>query len=300
MSTSTLTPGGSAPLGRHTVARVGYGAMQLEKFRDDRASAITLLHHALDLGVNHFDTADFYGHGFVNDLLREAVVDRPDVVIVTKVGALPDAGPIPLRPAQKPHELRASVEGNLSSLGVDRLDVVNLRRVGVGPGIRAQGDQVVDLDDQLAELIALRDEGKLGEIGLSSVTAETLLAALPAGIVCVQNVYSLVDRSFEGVLEACVANGVAWVPFFPLGGGRGGPMVREVPAVVEAAAQLGATPSQVGLAWLLQHSPNSLLIPGTSTPDHLDENVAAGSLVVPAEVMRQLDSLALDQDAQIV
>lgn len=186
--------------------------MQLERLRDDRAAALAILRRAVELGVDHVDTAQFYGDGLVNGLLREALHPYDEVLVVSKVGADPDPdGPIPLRPAQRPEQLRASVEDNLRSLGVDRIPVVNLRRLDTGPGLRAEGDQVVDLDDQLAVMVALRDEGKIGAFGLSSVTLDGLRRALPAGVACVQNAYSLVTRSDEDMLALCTAQGIAWV-----------------------------------------------------------------------------------------
>ncbi len=276
------------------VSRVGYGAMQLERLRDDRPAAIALLRRAVELGVDHVDTAEFYGHGLVNGLLREAFGPEDGVLVVSKVGADPDpVGPLPLRPAQRPDELRASVEDNLRSLGVEQVPVVNLRRLDTGPGLRAEGDQAVDIDDQLAVMVAMRDEGKIGAIGLSSVTLDGLRHALPAGIVCVQNAYSLVTRTDEDMLELCVAEGIAWVPYFPLGGSYPGiPKVTDEPAVQEAARALGITPSQVGLAWLLHHAPNVLLIPGTADADHLDANVAAGRITLDDATLDALDAVA--------
>jgi pyridoxine 4-dehydrogenase len=289
-------PGGEALLAGRPVARVGFGAMQLAE-RPGRAplppgEAIALLRAAAELGVNHFDTAQFYGAGLANDLIRRALAPYPgDVVLVSKVGADHVEAPFPLKPAQQPHELRASVEDNLASLGVDRLAVVNLRRLDIQPGLLATGDQVVDLDDQLAELVALREEGKIGAIGLSNVRLDQLQQALPAGIACVQNAYSLVERSGEPVLDLCAQEGIAWVPFFPLGSAfPGRPKVTDQPAVIETARALGATPSQVGLAWLRQHAPNVLLISGTSSLDHLRENVAAGELDLPADMIAHLEA----------
>jgi len=195
-------------------------------------------------------------------------------------------------PAQRPEQLRASVEDNLRSLGVDRLPVVNLRRLDTGPGLRPEGDQVVDLDDQLAVMTALRAEGKIGAIGLSSVTFDGLRRALPAGIACVQNAYSLVSRDDEDMLALCVAEGIAWVPFFPLGGAFPGlPKVSEEPAVHAAAAALGATAEQIGLAWLLHHAPNVLLIPGTSDAAHLAANLAVRGIDLDAATLRALDAV---------
>ena len=289
-------PGGEVLLAGRPVARVGYGAMQLAE-RPGRAplpagEAIALLRAAVELGVNHFDTAQFYGAGLANDLIRRAFAPYAgDIVLVSKVGADRVDALSPLKPAQQPRELRASVEDNLASLGVDQLAVVNLRRLDIQPGLLATGDQVVDLDDQLAELVALRAEGKIGAIGLSNVRLDQLRRALPVGIACVQNAYSLVERSAEPMLDLCAADGIAWVPFFPLGSAfPGRPKVTDQPAVIEAARALGATPSQVGLAWLRQHAPNVLLISGTSSIDHLRENVAAGELDLPADLIAHLEA----------
>jgi len=212
---------------------------------------------------------------------------------VSKVGADPNPqGPLPLRPAQRPEQLRASVEDNLASLGVEQIPVVNLRRLDTGPGLRAHGDQAVDLDDQLAVMTAMRDEGTIGAIGLSSVTLDGLRRATPAGIVCVQNAYSLVARDDEDMLGFCLAERIAWVPYFPLGGAFPGmPKVIDEPAVHAAAQSLGATLPQVGLAWLLHHAPNVLLIPGTADPDHLQANIAAATLALDDATLATLDAV---------
>jgi pyridoxine 4-dehydrogenase len=285
--------GGTGTIGNHTISRIGYGAMQLERLRGDRDAAITLLRRAVELGVDHVDTAQFYGDGFVNGLIRDAFRPEDGVVVVSKVGATPNpGGRIPLRPAQRPEELRASVEDNLTSLGLDRIPVVNLRRLDTGPGLRAEGDQVVDIDDQLAVLTTLRDEGKIGAIGLSSVTLDGLRRALPAGIACVQNAYSLVARADEELLRLCAEEQIAWVPFFPLGGAFPAmPKVTDEPAVTAAARSLGCTPAQIGLAWLLRHAPNVLLIPGTANIQHLEANVAAGAIALDDTVMTALDAV---------
>lgn len=263
------------------VSRVGYGAMQLPRLRADRGAAVALLRRAVELGVDHVDTAQFYGNGLANELIRESLRPEDGVAVVSKVGGVPDPdGSHPIRMAQRPAELRAAVEDNLAGLGLDRISVVNLRRPGAGP-IHAEGDQVVDLDDQLAEMIALRDEGKIGDIGLSSVGIDELRAALPAGIVCVQNAYSFVARDHEDMLRLCVEQGIAWVPYFPLGGAVPGlPKVTEQPAVIAAAEALGRTPAQVGLAWLLHRAPNVLLIPGTASAEHLEANMAAATIAL--------------------
>ncbi|MEU4744102.1 aldo/keto reductase [Actinosynnema sp. NPDC023658] len=283
----------TAPFAGRPVHRVGYGAMQLERLHDRRDEAVALLRRAVELGVDHVDTAEFYGFGFVNRVIREALRPEDGVLVVTKVGAVPDpGGPLPLKVAQRPEQLRAAVEDNLRGLGVERLDVVNLRRLDTGPGLRAEGDQVVDVDDQLAVLTALRDEGKVGAIGLSSVTPDVLRRALPAGNACVQNAYSLVSRDDEDLLRLCTAEGVAWVPYFPLGGAFPGvPKVTDEPVVHAVAESLGVTPSQVGLAWLLHHAPNVLLIPGTADAAHLEANAAVAGIVLDAEALATLDAV---------
>ena len=283
----------TAPFAGRTVSRVGYGAAQLERLRDRPGDAVALLRRAVELGVDHVDTAEFYGFGFAHAVIREALRPEDGVLVVTKVGAEPDpAGRLPLRIAQRPEQLRAAVEQNLRGLGVEQLPVVNLRRLDTGPGLRPTGDQVVDLDDQLAVMIALRDEGKIGAIGLSSVSLANLRRALPAGIVCVQNAYSVVSRDDEAMLTLCTSEGIAWVPFFPLGGAFPGlPKVTDEPAVHAAAESLGVTPSQVGLAWLLHHAPNVLLIPGTADPAHLEANMAVGEIAFDRATRAALDAV---------
>ncbi|MDX3056160.1 aldo/keto reductase [Streptomyces sp. NE06-03E] len=285
--------GGPGRLAGRTVSRVGFGAMQLERLRGDRKAAVALLRRSVELGIDHIDTAQFYGHGFVNDVIREAIRPEDDVIVVSKVGADPEPdGPVPLRFAQRPEQLRASVEDNLAALGLEQIPLVNLRRPDSGPGLRAEGDQIVALDDQLAVMTALRDEGKIGAIGLSSVTADGVRRALPAGIACVQNAYSLLTRDDEDTLRLCLAEDIAWVPYFPLGSAfEGLPKVSEEPAVIAAARDLAATPAQVGLAWLLHHAPHLLLIPGTADPGHLKENVDAGALTLDEATLAALDAV---------
>jgi pyridoxine 4-dehydrogenase len=285
-------PGGSSSIGTNAVARVGYGAMQL--FEASFEDAVAVLRRAVELGVNHIDTASFYGPGEVNRRIREALAPYPDdLVIVSKVGARYTGDqPVPLAAAQRPAELRAAVEDDLRQLGLDQIPVVNLRRLDLGPGLAAEGDQIVDVDDQLAEMIALRDEGKIGGIGVSSVPLDVLRRALPAGIACVQNAYSLLDRSQEEMLDVCRTENIAWVPFFPLGSSFPGfPKVADNEVVREIARELGVIPAQVGLAWLLAHAPNTLLIPGTRSIAHLEENLGAGDVVLSAEAIARLDAV---------
>jgi pyridoxine 4-dehydrogenase len=282
-------PGGTARLAGRVVARIGFGAMRLE--RANRDLALAVLRQAVAAGVNHIDTAHFYGE--CNALIRAALAPYPDdLVLVSKVGAVRDGGGR-LVAAQRPEQLRAQVEDNLATLGAGRIDVVNLRRLDAAPGIVAEGDQLVDIDDQLAELAALRDAGTIGGIGLSNVSAEQLDRAAPAGIVCVQNLYSVIDRTAEPVLDRCREIGAAWVPFFPLGSAlANGARVTDDPTVTTIAAEIGATPAQVGLAWLLSQYEGTLLIPGTSDPAHLAENIAAGAVRLPAASVAALDQLA--------
>ncbi|MGO4422607.1 aldo/keto reductase, partial [Streptomyces sp. MCAF7] len=286
-------PGGPGLMAGRTVSRVGYGAMQLQRLHDDRRAAVALLRRAVELGVDHVDTAQFYGAGFVNDVIREALRPQDGVMVVSKVGAVSDpGGPLPLRLAQRPEQLRTGVEDNLASLQLDQIPVVNLRRTDAGATIAAEGDQVVDIDDQLAELIALRDEGKIGAIGLSCVTLDGLRRALPAGIVCVQNAYCLVARDDEETLKLCVDEQIAWVPYFPLGGAFPGlPKVTDEPAVLAAARTLECTPAQVGLAWLLHHAPHVLLIPGTADARHLEANLAADAIALDEATLAALDAV---------
>jgi len=278
-------------LAGRAVARIGFGAMQLPGPGvlgppRDRAAALALLRRAVELGVNHIDTAQYYGPDVANELIHAALHPYPeDLVLVTKVGAARDRQGRWIS-AQRPHELRAAVEANLRSLEVERIDVVNLR-------LPDDGATRVDLDSQLAEMSALRAEGKIGGIGISSVSIGQLRQALPAGIACVQNAYNLLDRADEPLLDLCSENDIAWVPYFPLGSAfAGAAKVTEHPAVLAAAAAQGATPAQVCLAWLLGHDPHILLIPGTSSLKHLSENVATSDVRLGADTTAQLDGLA--------
>jgi pyridoxine 4-dehydrogenase len=294
-TTATGAPraGGSGLLAGRAVSRIGYGAMQLRPV-DERAAAVAILRQTVELGIDHIDTAEFYGDGLANDVIREAIRPEDGVIVVSKVGARPNpGGPVHLRLAQRPEELRESVEANLTGLGLEQIPVMNLRRAPEsGPGLRAEGDQVVDLDDQLAVMTAMRDEGKIGAIGLSGASLDVLRRAIPAGIVCVQNAYNLVARDDEDMLGLCVAEGIAWMPYFPLGSAfPGWPKVTDEPAVVAAARTLGSTPAQVGLAWLLHHAPNVLLIAGTANPEHLRENVGAGAITLDDATLAELDAV---------
>ena len=276
------------------VRRIGFGAMQLPGpgvFGPprDREEALAVLRRAVELGVNHIDTAQYYGPDVANELIHEALHPYPDdLVLVSKVGAerQPDGGWIP---AQRPEQLRQGVEANLRSLAVERVDVVNLRLMGDGEG---EPGPPVAFEEQLATMVELREEGKIGGVGLSNVTLEQLQAGLAhTQIACVQNQMSLV-RDAEPLLELCRDSGIPFVPFFPLGSAFPGmPKVTEQPAVREVADRLGATPAQVGLAWLLTHSPNVLLIPGTSSLAHLEENLAASEIELDGQALAQLEDI---------
>ncbi len=280
-------------LGALPVHRVGFGAMQLPGPRvmgppRDRDAAISLLRRAVELGANHIDTAQYYGPDVANELIREALHPYPEgFALVSKVGARRDArGGWP--PAQQPAELRADVEANLRSLGVEQLAAVNLRITDPVPRYTPP-----PLEDQLAEMLAMQDEGLIAGIGLSNVTLEQLDTALTQmDIVCVQNAFSVLDRTFEDLLQRCAAEEIAFVPFFPLGSAFPGmPKVTEQPQVQKVAERHGATPAQVGLAWLLQHAPNILLIPGTSSLAHLEENMGAAGVRLSEEDIATLDAV---------
>ena len=298
MSTIPARAAGAIALAGRTIARIGYGmgaltrAVSAGHLTGD--AAVSLLRHAKEEGVQFFDTAEFYGQGLANQLLARAFGShRDDVVLATKVGARPVPGAVPMTAAQRPDELRQAVEANLRSLGTDRLDLVHLRRMDMPPGlVITDPQQLVDLDDQLAALEALRESGTIGAIGLSHVSLAQLERALPAGISAVSNIYTLLDRTHEPLLRLAETNAIVWAPYFPLGGGgwAGLPRVADAPEVTRAAQELHATPSQVGLAWLLAHSPQSLAIAGTADVDHLDENIAAAALRLPPEVLARLDT----------
>lgn len=277
------------PLGSFTVHRVGFGAMQLPGpgvFGPprDHDQAIAVLKRAVELGVDHIDTAQFYGPDVANQLIREALYPYPEnLALVSKVGARRDDEGN-WTSAQEPDDLRADIEDNLRELGVDTLAAVNLRIHSGDPN--AVGPVERDLfDRQLTAMIAARDEGLIGGIGLSSVSVDHLRIALDrTEIVTVQNAYNLVDRSSQPVLDLTTERGISFVPFFPLGSGfnADNPVLGN-PAVKKAAADLGRTPAQVALAWTLSVAPNVLLIPGTSSVAHLEENLAVADIALPED-----------------
>ncbi len=279
----------SFPLGARNVKRIGFGAMQLAGpgvFGPprDRAAALAVLRGAIEAGVNHIDTAQYYGPDIVNELIREALYPYPaDLALVSKVGAARDHDGR-WTPALAPDQLRRGVLDNLRSLGVDRLDAVNLRLTG--------GETA--FDEQLDAMIAMRDEGHIAGIGLSSASRQQLVHAVQrTEIVCVQNPLNLVERSSMPVLRECEELGIAFVPFFPLGSAFGGVnRVLTHPDVVATAQRLGVSPAQVALAWILHLSPNTLLIPGTSSVAHLRDNLAAGDIRLDDEAVKVLDAIA--------
>lgn len=284
MSDTTMT----FKLGDREVNRLGYGAMQLAGPGvfgpvKDEARAIQVLRDAIEAGVNHIDTSDFYGPHETNKLIRKALHPYPeDLCIVTKVGARRDARG-GWQAAMEPEALTQAVEDNLRHLGLDVLEVVNLRSM-LHPAKPKEGS----LAPQLEALLALQARGLIRHIGLSNVTATQIAEARAmTPIVCVQNMYNLAHRQDDELVDQLAQQGIAWVPFFPLGGFS--PLQSE--QLNEVAASLNAPPMQVALAWLLRRSPNILLIPGTSSPAHLQENLASRSLVLSDEVMAKLNTL---------
>ncbi|MBX9921614.1 MAG: aldo/keto reductase [Mycolicibacterium frederiksbergense] len=277
------------PLGPFTVSRVGFGAMQLPGPGvigppRDHDQAIAVLKRAVELGVDHIDTAQFYGPKVANELIREALHPYSEnLALVSKVGARRNDGGEWIA-AQQPDELRADIEANLETLGTDRLAAVNLRIHSGDPSSVGAVEREL-FDRQLTAMIAARDEGLIAGIGLSSVSIEHLRIALDrTEIVTVQNAFNVLDRSSQPVLDLCTEHGISFVPFFPLGSGftADNPVLGN-PAVRQTAAELGYTPAQIVLAWTLSVAPNVLLIPGTSSVAHLEENIAIADIELPAD-----------------
>ena len=275
-------------LGDRSVNRMGDGAMQLAGPGvfgppKDRDAALAVLRAAIASGVNHIDTSDFYGPHVTNQIIREALHPYPEgLTIVTKVGAVrgDDAS---WNPATSPAELTRGVHDNLRNLGVEVLDVVNLRAMGA-----IHGPSEGSIAEQFSTLAELQRQGLIRHLGLSNVTSTQVAEAQAiAPVVCVQNQYNLVHREDDALVDELAAKGIAYVPFFPLGGFS--PL--QSSSLSEVAARLGATPMQVALAWLLQRSPNILLIPGTSSTGHLRENLAAADLVLSDAVIAELDRI---------
>jgi len=284
------------PLGPFTVGRIGFGAMQLPGpgvFGPprDHDEAIAVLRRAVELGVEHIDTAQFYGPDVANELIREALHPYSgDLALVSKVGGRRDDSGNWL-PAHEPDELRRGIEDNLRTLGTDQLAAVNLRMMDAEAGPNQPGRVNPQLfDSQLTAMINARDDGLIAGIGLSNITLEHLQIALErTDIVCVQNAFNLADRTSQPVLDECAARGIAFVPFFPLGSGfaADNPVLGN-PVIQRAAQRLGRTPAQVALAWTLASSPNILLIPGTSSVAHLEENMAVADIELDNDTIDEL------------
>jgi pyridoxine 4-dehydrogenase len=277
-------------LGAVTVSRIGFGAMQLPGpgvFGPprDRGEAIAVLRRGAELGLDHIDTAQYYGPDVANELIRAALHPYPEgLALVSKVGARRDRSGRVLR-FDSPAELMRGIEDNLRSLAVDQLPVVNLRLMDdAGPGQR--------FDDQLAAMVKARDSGLIGGIGLSNITRDHLLHALAiTDVACVQNPMNLADQRSLPLLDECAARGIAFVPFFPLGSAfANGDSVLRSPQVASIAARMDRTPAQIVLAWLLSFRPNILLIPGTSSVRHLEENLAAEDVKLDAPARESLAS----------
>lgn len=280
---------GSYRLGDRTVKRLGYGAMQLAGPGvfgppKDKQAALAVLRAAVEAGVNHIDTSDFYGPHITNQLIGEALSPYDDdLTIVTKVGALrgDDAS---WRPALSPKEVTQAVHDNLRNLRLDVLEVVNLRAM-----FKVDGPAEGSIEAPLTTLAQLREQGLIKHIGLSNVTrAQIAEAQRIVPVSCVQNMYNIVQRQDDSLINELAAQGIAYVPFFPLGGFS--PI--QSATLQNIAQQLGATPMQVALAWLLKRSPNILLIPGTTSVAHFNENIRAAELTLPEEMLKTLDTLA--------
>ncbi|MGY1688586.1 aldo/keto reductase family oxidoreductase [Geodermatophilus sp. SYSU D01105] len=287
MTTITAERSGQFTLGDRSVHRLGYGAMQLAGPHvmgppADRDAAVAVLRRAVELGVDHIDTSDYYGPHVTNEIIREALHPYPeDLVIVTKVGArrTPD-GAWP--EALSPDELRSAVEDNLRNLGVDAMDLVNLRMPGFAEPVERS------LAEPFEALAAMQQEGLVRHLGVSNVTTQQLAEAQAiAPVACVQNHYNLVHRHDDPMIDALAREGIAYVPYFPLGGFT--PL--QSAALETVARRLEASPMQVALAWLLARSPNLLLIPGTSSVAHLEENLMAAALVLGPRELEELDRI---------
>lgn len=285
---SSLHPSGTFTLGQHSVKRLGYGAMQLAGPGvfgppKDPQAAVAVLREAIANGVNHIDTSDFYGPHYTNRIIRQALHPYPDdLVIVTKIGARRGEDGSWL-PAFSAKELTQAVQDNLRNLGLEVLDVVNLRCM-----FDAHHPAEGSLEEPLSVLAELQQQGLVRHIGLSNVTpAQVAQGRGICEIVCVQNNYNLVHRHDDALIDQLAGEGIAYVPFFPLGGFT--PL--QSSTLSEVAQQLGATPMQVALAWLLHRSPNILLIPGTSSVAHLKENLAVANLQLSDEVLARLNAI---------
>ena len=289
-----ISKAGTFKLGDRVVKRMGYGAMQLAGKGvfgppKDHAGAVAVLREAVASGVNHIDTSDYYGPHVTNELIREALHPYPnDLVIVTKIGARrgDDASWIP---AMSPAELESAVHDNLNRLGLQAIEVVNLRIMG-----KVHGPAEGSIEAPLTVLAGLQRQGLVRHIGLSNVTPTQIAEGRRiCDIVCVQNMYNVAHREDDALIDDLARAGIAYAPFFPLGGFT--PL--QSTALSEVAKRLGATPMQVALAWLIKRAPNVLLIPGTSSLEHLRENLAAATLELPQETAATLDRIAIGMAA---
>ena len=287
---NAIANSGTFALGHRTVHRMGYGAMQLAGPHvfgppKDREGAIAVLREAVALGIDHIDTSDFYGPHHTNRVINDALAPYPaDLTLVTKLGARRDDEGAWL-PAMAPQELIDAVQSNCDTLGIERIEIANLRLMfGAGDAGPTHGD----VRPLLEPLIALKEQGRIGALGISNALPEQVDAARSmTEIVCVQNMYNLANRSDDGLIDQLAQDGIAYVPFFPLGG-----FDRLQSETLESVARgLEATAMQVALAWLLQRSPNILLIPGTSSFEHLRQNVAAANLALPADAVARLNDI---------
>jgi len=291
---STLNRSGTFSLGGRSVKRLGYGAMQLAGPGvlgppKDRDAAVAVLREAIAQGVNHIDTSDYYGPHVTNQIIREALTPYPsDLVIVSKIGAVRGAD-ASWQSATSPQQLRQGVLDNLRNLGIDALDVVNLRIMG-----KAHGPSEGTIEPELSAVARLQQEGLVRHIGLSNVTAKQIEeGGRICEIVCVQNQYNIAHRDDDELIDHLAGEGIAYVPFFPLGGFS--PL--QSATLNAVAKQLDATPMQIALAWLLRRAPNILLIPGTSSVAHLRENLAAAELDLPDDALETLNGIAASATA---
>ena len=297
-SASSSGLAGTYDLAGYQVHRIGFGAMQLPGPGvmgppKDHDTAVAVLRRAVEAGVNHIDTAQFYGPDVSNELIREALHPyADDLAIVSKVGARRDAKGQWL-PALTPADIREDVETNLRTLGVERLAAVNLRlQEHPVPG-------QAPLEDLLGAMVTMREDGLIAGVGISTATREQVVQAIEqADVVTVQNAYGVLSRGDEDVLRLCSEHGISYVPYFPLGGAFPGmPKVVEDEVVKAVATEVGATPAQVGLAWLLAHDDSVLLIPGTSSLAHLEENLAVAGVTLSEEQVARLDAIAPPTEA---
>jgi len=286
---SSINKAGTYKLGDRTVKRMGYGAMQLAGKGvfgppKDRDAALAVLREAIESGVDHIDTSDFYGPHVTNQIIKEALHPYPqDLVIVTKIGARRGAD-ASWNPAFSVEDLEAAVHDNLRNLGLDVIEVVNLRAM-----FDVHGPAEGSLEAPLTALAELQQKGLIRHIGLSNVTRKQIEDGRKiTEIVCVQNQYNLAHREDDALIDQLAAEGTAYVPFFPLGGFS--PL--QSSTLSDVAARLGATPLQVALAWLLKRAPNILLIPGTSSVGHLRENLAVADIELPEDAMQELNGIA--------